>query len=40
MNILERFYDENEYGENEKLFLHYATVSLLNINFFNSQNIY
>ena len=30
MNNLERFYDENEYGENEKHFLHHATVSLLN----------
>ena len=31
MDNLERICDENGYGEYEKHFLHYATVSMLNI---------
>ena len=34
------FYDENGYGEDKKFFLHYATVSLLNIYIYIFQVIY
>ena len=30
------FYDDNEYGEYEKHFLHHATVSMLNVYIYNS----
>ena len=33
------FYNENGYGEVEKHFLHYATVSMLNIYIYNNQVI-
>ena len=33
------FYNENGYGEVEKHFLHYATVSMLNIYIYNIQVI-
>ena len=31
------FYDRRGYGDNEKHLLHHATVSVLNINIYNSQ---
>ena len=40
MDFLERICDENGYGEYEKHFLHYATVSTLKIYVSNSQVIY
>ena len=40
METLERIYNENGYGEYEKQFLHHATVSLLNIYYYNSQVIF
>ena len=40
MDILERIYDENGYGEFEKHFIHHATVSTQNIWIYNSQAIY
>ena len=40
METLERICNDNGYGEYEKHFLHYATVSMLNIYVSNSQVIY
>ena len=37
MGILERICNDNGYGEYEKHFLHYATVSMLNIYMYNNQ---
>ena len=34
------FYDKNGYGEYEKQFLHYATVSMLNISVCNNSVIW
>ena len=34
------FYNENGYGDNEKHLLHHSTVSVLNINIYNSQVIH
>ena len=34
------FYDRHGYGKFEKHFLHHATVSMLNINFYNNDGIH